>query len=226
MKLNEQIAQLRKEQKMSQEELAAAMDVSRQAISKWENGQCNPDTENLIRLAEIFEVDVNLLIREDAVPAPVQYENKKGIPAAVVWVLGIALALAIAAASVFACLWLQEIAPSDAVETEPLHLQMYSGLTRDEISLTQVEQEYLIGYISQFNFTEALKSDGKNENGETLYGGRNYLVEYTQDGVDYSWRFMEHGFSCTMTSGDGRTQCYYAADWELLYKLDFYVYRT
>ena len=62
MLLNEQITQLRKQKRMSQEELAAALQISRQAVSKWENGISNPDTENLIRLAEIFEVDVNILI--------------------------------------------------------------------------------------------------------------------------------------------------------------------
>ena len=43
MLLNEQITQLRKQKKMSQEELAAALQVSRQAVSKWENGSTAPD---------------------------------------------------------------------------------------------------------------------------------------------------------------------------------------
>ena len=38
MLLNEQITQFRKQKKLSQEELAAALQVSRQAVSKWENG--------------------------------------------------------------------------------------------------------------------------------------------------------------------------------------------
>ena len=62
MTLGEQITQLRKQKKMSQEDLAEAMQISRQAISKWENDQTKPDTENLIRLAAILEVDVNDLI--------------------------------------------------------------------------------------------------------------------------------------------------------------------
>ncbi len=62
MTLGKQITQLRKQKKMSQEDLADAMQISRQAISKWENDQSNPDTENLIRLAAILEVDVNDLI--------------------------------------------------------------------------------------------------------------------------------------------------------------------
>lgn len=62
MSLGNRITELRKQREMSQEELAVEMHVSRQSISKWENGLSNPDTENLIRLAEIFEVDLNVLI--------------------------------------------------------------------------------------------------------------------------------------------------------------------
>ena len=62
MTLGQQISLLRKQKNFSQEDLAAAMDVSRQSVSKWETGLSRPDTENLIRLAKILEVDVNVLI--------------------------------------------------------------------------------------------------------------------------------------------------------------------
>ena len=65
--LAEQITHLRKECKMSQEELAEALQVSRQSVSKWENGQSNPDTENLIRLAvEYAKRGWTLLLHLDA----------------------------------------------------------------------------------------------------------------------------------------------------------------
>ena len=62
MRLGTKITQLRKEKHISQEELANILQISRQAVSKWENGQANPDTEKLIHLAEIFQVDVNVLV--------------------------------------------------------------------------------------------------------------------------------------------------------------------
>ncbi len=47
---------------MSQEALARRMDVSRQAVTKWESGQSAPSTENLFRLAELFDTTVDLLL--------------------------------------------------------------------------------------------------------------------------------------------------------------------
>ena len=49
MKFNEKLQKLRKEKGMSQEALADELGVSRQAVSKWENGQVYPETEKLIQ---------------------------------------------------------------------------------------------------------------------------------------------------------------------------------
>ena len=61
MSVGERIATLRKGRDLSQGQLAALMGVSRQAISKWENDQTTPDTLNLIRLAEVFDSDIEYL---------------------------------------------------------------------------------------------------------------------------------------------------------------------
>ena len=61
MSVGERIAALRKSRELSQGQLASLMGVSRQAISKWENDQTTPDTLNLIRLAEVFESDVEYI---------------------------------------------------------------------------------------------------------------------------------------------------------------------
>ena len=55
MSIGERISELRTQNNMSQYELAKAMDVSRQAVSKWENDQTCPDAMNLIRLSEILD---------------------------------------------------------------------------------------------------------------------------------------------------------------------------
>lgn len=59
--LGERIQELRKQVNLSQEALGEKLNVSRQAVSKWETGLSNPDTENLIRLAEIFKISVDEL---------------------------------------------------------------------------------------------------------------------------------------------------------------------
>lgn len=63
MTLGEKISFLRQGKGISQEKLAELIGVSRQAVTKWENGNANPDTENLIRLAEIFGVSLDELCK-------------------------------------------------------------------------------------------------------------------------------------------------------------------
>ena len=59
MILGERLQKLRKQNMLSQEKLAELVGVSRQAVSKWETGLTNPDTENLIKLAEIFILSID-----------------------------------------------------------------------------------------------------------------------------------------------------------------------
>ena len=61
MTLGERIAKCRKDSNLSQEYVAERLDVSRQAVSKWENDVNAPDTYNLIALAELFNVSVEYL---------------------------------------------------------------------------------------------------------------------------------------------------------------------
>ena len=61
MSLGERIVELRTACGMSQNQLAKAMEVSRQAVSKWETGQSAPDALNMIRLAEILDTDIEYL---------------------------------------------------------------------------------------------------------------------------------------------------------------------
>ena len=61
MSIGERISELRKQQNISQGQLAKALDVSRQAVSKWENDQTAPDTVNLIRLADLLRTDTEYL---------------------------------------------------------------------------------------------------------------------------------------------------------------------
>ena len=69
MKLNERIYALRAERKLSQGDLAEALGVSRQSISKWETGAAVPEIEHLVRLSEIFGVTLDELVKGEA-PAP------------------------------------------------------------------------------------------------------------------------------------------------------------
>jgi transcriptional regulator with XRE-family HTH domain len=61
MSIGERISKLRAEQNISQNQLAKAMEVSRQAVSKWENDLSTPDPIKLIHLAELLDTDVEYL---------------------------------------------------------------------------------------------------------------------------------------------------------------------
>ena len=61
MSIGERITELRTQKNLSQGELASALSVSRQAISKWENDQSSPDTIHLIQLADLLNTEVAYL---------------------------------------------------------------------------------------------------------------------------------------------------------------------
>ena len=61
MSIGERIADLRKARNLSQGQLAVALDISRQAVSKWENDQASPDTLKLVKLAEVLDTEVEYL---------------------------------------------------------------------------------------------------------------------------------------------------------------------
>jgi len=68
MGLGDNIRRLRTERKMSQEYLAEQLYVSRQAVSKWENGQTEPTAKNLVELARLFNISVSELVEPEKLP--------------------------------------------------------------------------------------------------------------------------------------------------------------
>ena len=75
MMFHDKLIKLRKNKGISQEELAEMMDVSRQAISRWELGSTLPDVPNLLKISEIFGVSTDYLVHDD-------YESDEDIPIA------------------------------------------------------------------------------------------------------------------------------------------------
>ena len=77
------LLQYRKKMNLSQEELAARIGVSRQAVSKWERAEASPDTDNLILLADIYGVSLDELLKgEKKTKAKHSRKNPKIIPTA------------------------------------------------------------------------------------------------------------------------------------------------
>ena len=65
MKFSEKLKQLRKDKGMSQEDLAFELNVSRQAVSKWESDNAYPETDKLIQIGKLFSVSIDYLLNEE-----------------------------------------------------------------------------------------------------------------------------------------------------------------
>lgn len=64
MELSKKLYQLRKQQGLSQEQLAERLNVSRQAISKWESGTAIPETDKLLAISNYFQVSLDYLVKD------------------------------------------------------------------------------------------------------------------------------------------------------------------
>jgi transcriptional regulator with XRE-family HTH domain len=74
MKLSDKIIKHRKSTGWSHEDFAEKLNVSRQAISRWENGTALPDAQNLLQISKLFGVSADYLLNDD-------YESDNDIPA-------------------------------------------------------------------------------------------------------------------------------------------------
>ena len=75
MNLRIKLIALRKANGWSQEDFAEKMEISRQAISRWENGTALPDAQNILRISKLFNVTTDYLLNDD-------YEGETDTPLA------------------------------------------------------------------------------------------------------------------------------------------------
>ena len=83
--LGSNIMRLRKENDLTQEQLANGLGITYQAVSKWETGVSSPDISMLPLLADLFEVSIDELFgragpSQALVPAEDRREERRGIP--------------------------------------------------------------------------------------------------------------------------------------------------
>lgn len=80
MSLSEKITALRTEQKLSQGDVAEKLGVSRQSVSKWETGQSVPELDKIVKLADLFGVSVDELVRDGEEPQPPPPQGEAAAP--------------------------------------------------------------------------------------------------------------------------------------------------
>ena len=81
MKIEDKLLKLRKEKRLSQEDVAEKLNVSRQTVSKWETGQSSPDLDKIIPLCELYEISSDELLTgkkyEEVIKEKKEQENMK-----------------------------------------------------------------------------------------------------------------------------------------------------
>ena len=94
MLLGEKLKKLRKARGLSQEQLADQLNVSRQAISKWELGESIPDTENLILLSKFYGVSIDyLLLNELNISSELETKRSPSLPIFIFGMSGLIIGL-------------------------------------------------------------------------------------------------------------------------------------
>lgn len=81
MALSEKLYTLRKKSGLSQEQLAEQLNVSRQAISKWESGTSIPESDKLISISNYFNVSLDYLMKEDNAQSKDESQTEKMVSA-------------------------------------------------------------------------------------------------------------------------------------------------
>ena len=96
MDLGKKILDIRKDNKMSQEDFAEIFNVTRQTISSWENSKSYPDIETLIKMSDKFNVSLDILLKGDKKMIKNIDENVKNNKKIIIILITIIIALAIA----------------------------------------------------------------------------------------------------------------------------------
>ncbi|SDJ25835.1 Transcriptional regulator, contains XRE-family HTH domain [Streptococcus equinus] len=71
------ISELRKQEKLSQDDFANIFHVSRQTVSNWENGKSYPDVEMLVKISDYFGISVDQLIKKETTPNVAKKSEKQ-----------------------------------------------------------------------------------------------------------------------------------------------------
>ena len=142
MELNEKLISLRKQNKLTQAQVAETLDVSRQAISNWERGAVLPSTDNLKALSRLYQVPADSLLNDDtdlfagSVEKTSENNNtnskfsilKKRRAIILIYLLTIFLVVALSVAATLFVLWARE----------PKAIDLYD-LESEQVSFSDIE---------------------------------------------------------------------------------------
>ena len=188
MNLGKKIAELRKKNNLSQEELAEKVGVARHTISKWEIGDTTPDINQVKIISKIFNISIDELVDNDINNVIVEKvsntEKLAGITIKILKVFGIMLIVFITLIFLFVIIFMVDMPRND-----------YDIVGRTKISCNLDNEEYV--YEAEYNKNyQVINSGGDayimNHTDIESYEDVNKIVAHIED------YFNDHGGKCTI----------------------------
>ncbi len=188
MNLGKKIAELRKNNNLSQEELAEKVGVARQTISKWKTGDTTPDINQVKIISKIFNISIDELVDNDINSVIVEKvsntEKLAGITIKILKVLGIMFIVFIALIFLFVIIFMVDMPRND---------YEIVGTTKVSCNLDNEEYRYEAEYNKNY---QVINSGGDayimNHTDIESYEDVNKIVAHIED------YFKEHGGKCTV----------------------------
>lgn len=190
MNLGKKIAELRKKNNLSQEELAEKVGVARQTISKWEMGDTTPDINQVKTISKIFNISIDELVDNDINNVIVEKvsntEKLAGITIKILKVLGIMIIVFITLILLFVIIFMVDMPRND-----------YEIVGTTKVSCNLDNEEYV--YEAEYNKNyQVINSGGDayimNHTDIESYEDVNKIVAHIED------YFKDHGGKCTVVN--------------------------
>lgn len=190
MNLGKKIAELRKNNNLSQEELAEKVGVARQTISKWEIGDTTPDINQVKIISKIFNISIDELVDNDINNVIVEKvsntEKLAGITIKILKVFGIMLIVFITLIFLFVIIFMVDMPRND-----------YDIVGTTKVSCNLDNEEYV--YEAEYNKNyQVINSGGDayimNHTDIESYEDVNKIVAHIED------YFNDHGGKCTIVN--------------------------
>ena len=190
MNLGKKIAELRKKNNLSQEELAEKVGVARQTISKWEIGDTTPDINQVKIISKIFNISIDELVDNDINNVIVEKvsntEKLAGITIKILKVFGIMLIVFITLIFLFVIIFMVDMPRND-----------YDIVGRTKVSCNLDNEEYVYEAAYNKNY-QVINSGGDayimNHTDIESYEDVNKIVAHIED------YFNDHGGKCTIVN--------------------------
>lgn len=190
MNLGKKIAELRKKNNLSQEELAEKVGVARQTISKWEIGDTTPDINQVKIISKIFNISIDELVDNDINNVIVEKvsntEKLAGITIKILKIFGIMLIVFITLIFLFVIIFMVDMPRND-----------YDIVGRTKVSCNLDNEKYV--YEAEYNKNyQVINSGGDayimNHTDIESYEDVNKIVAHIED------YFNDHGGKCTIVN--------------------------